>query len=81
VVQEEFPERGEIEIVTTPTNDIRSYHINSDKIAATIGFKPKRGIEDAARELCRAMKDGKLPGSLDDDRYSNVKVLRRRKIA
>ncbi len=81
VVQEEFPERGEIEIVTTPTNDIRSYHINSDKITATIGFKPKRGIEDAARELCRAMKDGKLPGSLDDDRYSNVKVLRRRKIA
>ena len=81
VVQEEFPQRGEIEIVTTPTNDIRSYHINSDKITARLGFKPKRGIEDAARELCRAMKDGKLPGSLDDDRYSNVKVLKRRKIA
>lgn len=81
VVQEEFPERGEIEIVTTPTNDIRSYHINSDKITAKLGFKPKRGIEDAVRELCRAMKQGELPGSLDDDRYSNVKVLKRRKIA
>jgi len=81
VVQQEFPEKGNIEIVTTPTNDIRSYHINSDKITAKIGFKPKRGIEDAARELCRAMKEGKLPGSLEDDRYSNVKVLKRRKIA
>ena len=81
VVLEEFPEKGNIEIVTTPTNDIRSYHINSDKIAAKLGFRPKLGVEDAARELCRAMKDGKLPGSLDDERYSNVKVLKRRKIA
>lgn len=81
VVQEEFPEKGKIEIVTTPTNDIRSYHINSDKIADKLGFRPKLGVEDAARELCRAMKDGKLPGSLEDDRYSNVKVLKRRKIA
>lgn len=81
VVQEEFPEKGEIEIVTTPTNDIRSYHINSDKIATSLGFRPKRGIEDAARDLCRAIKAGKLPNSLNDDRYSNVKVLKQRKIA
>ncbi len=81
VVQQEFPEKGEIAIVSTPTNDIRSYHINSDKIAAKLGFRPKRGIEDAARDLCHAMKQGKLPASLEDDRYSNVKVLKRRKIA
>jgi len=80
-VQKEFPEKGDIQIVTTPTNDMRSYHINSDKITKKIGFKPKRGIEDAVRDLCQAMKEGKLPGSLDDDRYSNVKVLKRRKIA
>jgi nucleoside-diphosphate-sugar epimerase len=81
VVQQEFPERGDIQIVTTPTNDMRSYHINSDKIARALGFRPKRGIEDAVRDLCQAMKQGKLPGSLEDDRYSNVKVLKRRKIA
>ena len=81
VVQEEFPEKGKIEIATTPTNDIRSYHINSDKIADKLGFRPKLGVEDAARELCRAMKEGKLPGSLEDDRYSNVRVLKRRKIS
>src|SRR3990167_5842256 len=29
VVQKEFPEKGDIPIVTTPTDDIRSYHVNS----------------------------------------------------
>ena len=49
-----FPEKGEIEIVTTPTDDNRSYHINSDKIHRVLGFAPKRTIEDAVRDLCRA---------------------------
>src|SRR3990172_8743220 len=77
VVAEEFPEKGEIEIVTTPTNDIRSYHINSDRIAARLGFRPKRGVEDAVRDLCRAFKEGKLPGSMSYERYYNVKALKR----
>ena len=81
VVQEEFPEKGEIEIVTTPSDDLRSYHINSEKIASALGFRPKRGIEDAARDLCRAFKAGDLPESLTDDRYFNVKVLKRRRVA
>ena len=81
VVQEEFPEKGEIDIVTTPTNDLRSYHINSDKIAAQLGFRPQRGIEDAVRDLCTAFKAGKLPNSMTDERYYNVKVLKRRQVA
>lgn len=76
VVEEEFPERAPIEIVRTPSNDPRSYHINSEKIARHLGFRPKRGIEDAARDLCRAFKAGLLPDSLSDDRYTNVKVLK-----
>lgn len=81
VVQEEFPERGEIKIVTTPTNDIRSYHINSDRIAARLGFRPKRGVEDAVRDLCRAFKAGRLPNSMSDERYYNVKALKRGRAA
>lgn len=79
VVQEEFPERTEIEIVTTPTNDPRSYHINSDKIVRKLGFRPKRGIEDAVRDLCRAFRGGRLPNSMTDERYFNVKALKSRK--
>ena len=80
VVEEEFPEKAPIDIVTKPTDDLRSYHINSDKIARTLGFRPKRGIEDAVRDLCRAFKDGHLPNSMTDDRYVNVKVLKARTI-
>jgi nucleoside-diphosphate-sugar epimerase len=77
VVQEEFPEKGDIPILTTPSNDNRSYRITSDKIAAKLGFKPRRTIEDAVRDLCKAFREGKLPNSLMDDRYYNVKVLKR----
>ncbi|MBX3454247.1 SDR family oxidoreductase [Ferrovibrio sp.] len=76
VVKEEFPEKGEIEIVTTPTDDIRSYHINSDKITQKLGFKPTHTIEDAVRDLCRAFKAGKLPNSMTDDKYFNVRRLK-----
>ena len=77
VVKEEFPEKGEIEITTTPTDDIRSYHINSDKIARVIGFRPRHTIEDAVRDLCKGFKAGKLPASTSDDIYFNVKRMKR----
>ena len=81
VVQEQFPEKGEIPIVTTPTDDIRSYHVNSDKIQRVLGFRPKRTVEDAVRDLCAAFKSGKLPNSLDDTFYFNVRRLKQLKAA
>lgn len=77
VVEEEFPGRPPIDIVTTPTDDIRSYHVNSDKIRNQIGFQPKRTVEDAVRGLCRAFREGKLPNSLTDDKYFNVKTMQK----
>ncbi|HYH18740.1 MAG TPA: SDR family oxidoreductase [Azospirillum sp.] len=76
VVEEEYPEKAPIEIVRTPSNDLRSYHINSDKISRYIGFRPKRSIADAVRDLCRAFREGLLPDSMTDSRYINVKVLK-----
>ncbi len=76
VVQEEFPEKGDIDIVTTPTDDIRSYHVNSDKITRMLGFAPKYNIEDAVRGLCRAFRNGDLPNSMDDDKYFNVRRMK-----
>jgi nucleoside-diphosphate-sugar epimerase len=75
VVEVEFPEKSEISIVTTPSDDNRSYHINSDKITRVLGFKPKYNIEDAIRHLCEAFKQGKLPNSMTDINYYNVKTL------
>jgi nucleoside-diphosphate-sugar epimerase len=76
IVESEFS-GNPIDIVTTSTDDNRSYHINSDKITRILGFKPKNTIEDAIYELCAAFKSGKLPSSLDDDQYFNVKRLKR----
>jgi nucleoside-diphosphate-sugar epimerase len=81
VVRQEFPDRGDIAIETTSTNDPRSYHINSDKIRRVLGYAPKRTVEDAVRDLCRAFKDGRLPRSLDDDRYFNVRRMKAVKAA
>lgn len=77
VVSEEYPERGQVEIVTTPSDDLRSYHINSDKVTRVLGFKPSHTIEDAVRDLCKAFRDGRLPNSMNDDQYFNVRRLKR----
>ena len=76
VVEQEFPEKGGIDIVTTPSDDNRSYHVNSDKVRRVLGFTPKRTIEDAVRDLCKAFKAGKLPDSFDDDWYYNVRTMK-----
>ena len=77
VVAEEFPEKGDIAIVTTPSDDLRSYHINSDRITRVLGFKPTHTIEDAVRSLCAAFKEGKLEGSMTDDWYYNIRTMKK----
>jgi nucleoside-diphosphate-sugar epimerase len=81
VVEQEFPEKAPIEIVTTPTDDNRSYHINSDKIKNVLGFTPKHTIEEAVRDLCRAFREGKIVDSFADDRFYNVRTLKKLKVA
>jgi nucleoside-diphosphate-sugar epimerase len=76
VVEEEMPELAPIEIVTTSSDDLRSYHVSSDKIAKKLGFRPRYTIEDAVRGLCKAFKEGKLPNSFEDPSYFNVKVIK-----
>ena len=77
VVGEEFPDKDEIGIEVSSSDDLRSYHINSDKVTEVIGFKPKYSVEDAIRGLCKAFREGKLPNSLDDDKYFNVQTMKK----
>jgi nucleoside-diphosphate-sugar epimerase len=81
VVEEQFPDKAPIAIVTTPSNDNRSYHINSDKVTRVLGFRPKYTIEDAVRGLCQAFKEGKLPDAMTDIKYYNVKTLKAKEAA
>lgn len=74
VVEAEL-QRSNIQIVTTPSDDLRSYHISSDKIRRELGFAPRRTIEDAVRDLVNAFRDDRLPGSLDRSTYFNIKRM------
>ena len=76
VVEREMPEKAPIEVITTPSDDLRSYHVSSKKIAEQLGYRPKRSIEDAVSDLCAAFKMGKLSNSLSDDNYINVKTVK-----
>ncbi len=66
---------GNIEIVTTPSDDLRSYHISSAKIQRTLGYRPRRSIEDAVRGLVSAFRSGKLPDSMTKSTYFNIKRM------
>ena len=76
VVEEEFPHLGKIPIITTKSDDNRSYHINSDKIKRILGFEPKRSIEESVRELCKYFKKNTFRNTFEDDFYFNVKRLK-----
>ncbi|PYK99875.1 MAG: UDP-glucose 4-epimerase [Verrucomicrobia bacterium] len=78
VVEEEMPEKKPIKIEKTSTNDPRSYHVSSKKIGIRLGWFPKRNIQDAVRDLCRAFKAGKFPGNtLADEQFINVKAVKK----
>ncbi len=66
---------GDIPIVTTPSDDNRSYHVSSQKIKTELGFEAKHSIEDAIRDLKKAFDKGKIPDSMDNIRYSNIKMM------
>jgi len=76
VVEREFPQAA-IDIVTTTSNDNRSYHINSDKIRRMLGFVPQHSIEDAVQDLCCAFREGKITNSMTNDWYYNVRTLKK----
>ena len=65
----------DVKLVTTSTNDNRSYHISSKKIADKLGFVPSYTIADATRDLKNALEQGLLPDSLTDERYFNIKRM------
>jgi nucleoside-diphosphate-sugar epimerase len=67
-----------IEIATIPTDDLRSYHISSEKIKQKLNFKPEHTIVDAIVDICDAFKKGKLPDPINNIRYYNVKTTKAR---
>jgi len=61
------------EIVVTPSNDPRSYRINSDRLLAT-GFRPKKKVADAISEIVGLYRQGALK---DEDRFHNLRWMQK----
>jgi nucleoside-diphosphate-sugar epimerase len=61
-------EKAEAKITVLPSNDPRSYRVNSDKLLAT-GFKPKKTVENAIDEICAAYRCGQLK---DQERFHTL---------
>ena len=72
-VREEIGPR--VEIVVTPTDDHRSYHVSSERIRRDLGFHARRTVENAIIDLREAFTAGKVPNSMTDDRYYNIKRM------
>ncbi|MDX2226064.1 MAG: NAD-dependent epimerase/dehydratase family protein [Verrucomicrobiae bacterium] len=70
-----------VEIVTTPTDDNRSYHISSEKLKRELGFEASRTIEDAVRDLKNAFDLGKIPDSMSNTLYYNIKRMQEVKLS
>jgi nucleoside-diphosphate-sugar epimerase len=76
IVEENFNGQKKIEIEIKESDDIRSYHINSEKILNFLGYKPKRDIEYGVKELCLKFKAGYFKDSFENSNYYNVKKLK-----
>jgi len=65
----------DIEIVVTPTDDNRSYHVSSEKMRRELGFEPKHTIEDAVNDLKKAFEAGKIDDPMNNPMYFNIKRM------
>ncbi len=65
----------DLPIDVEPTDDLRSYHVSSQRIRDELGFEATHTIDEAVRDLVEAMRAGRLPDSLNDSRYFNIKRM------
>lgn len=60
-------------VTVTPSNDPRSYRVNSDKLLA-VGFRPKKTVGDAITEIIAKYQRGELK---NEDRFHNLKWMQK----
>jgi len=75
LIQKTLPTVGfpQPSITVEESQDNRSYHVNSDKIARVLGFVPRYSVEDAIRDMCIKFESGHWKDGLTNPLYTNVK--------
>lgn len=71
-IAERISDRTGADVVTTESNDPRSYRQNSDKLLAT-GFGPTHGVSDAIDEIIDGYRSGSL---IDRDEWHTVRWMK-----
>jgi nucleoside-diphosphate-sugar epimerase len=66
---------AEVKLVYEKSEDNRSYHISSKKISQQLGFKPKKDINSAIKDLIKAFENKLLINTFDNDNYFNIKKM------
>lgn len=64
---------GEL-VISPPTNDPRSYRLNSGRILREVGYQPEHTVPDAIADVCAAFHKGRIPDPLAAHHY-NLKQM------
>ena len=67
----------EVLLEKVSSDDIRSYHVSSEKIKSTINFKTKYDIDSAVRDLKNAFKNNFFKNPLTNEEYFNIKKMQK----
>jgi nucleoside-diphosphate-sugar epimerase len=67
---------GDIPVEVVPTDDLRSYHVCSDKIKNELGFMPEHTIKESIIEMKKVLESKKIK-DVDDDAYHNIKRMKK----
>lgn len=65
----------DVQVITSHSDDNRSYHISSDKIKRELNFNTKFTINDAINDLKKAFDNKKLTNTFDDINFFNIKKM------
>ena len=66
---------GNTSLEMEETNDLRSYHVNSDRIRQELGFTLHHSVKESIKDLKEAFAQGKIPDS-EHERYINMKRMK-----
>jgi len=69
-----------VTITASPSNDLRSYHVNSDRILNVLGYAPKHTIEEAVQSIVQAYREGRFKDPLTNPLYHNIKLMQQAKL-
>ena len=76
IAEEVSRNTGVDKIIHEPTDDLRSYRIDSSKISKVLGFQFRRNVGSAVIDLVKAFNEKKFQDSMNNAMYFNIKRMK-----